>query len=70
MAHDDVAAPAINQPSHGGERLPRPLKRWRLFVAGKGRASLVMQSPDSENDPARPVRRARRPTPDGLDSDS
>jgi hypothetical protein len=47
MANDDVAAAAINQPGHG-ERLPRPLKRWRLFVADKGRARLLMQSPRGE----------------------
>lgn len=47
MAHEDAAAAAIKQPSHGDERRPRPLKRWRLFVAGKGGTRLVMQSPRS-----------------------
>jgi hypothetical protein len=55
MAHKDAAAAAINQPGQSSERLPRPLKRWRLFVAGKGRASLVVQSPRSEREPAQPA---------------
>ena len=63
MAHDDAAAAAINQPGHAGERLPRPLKRWRLFVADKGRARLLMQSPRGETQPARPARE-----PDGRGS--
>jgi hypothetical protein len=67
MAHDDVAAAAINQPSHG-EHLPRPLKRWRLFVADKGRASLLMQAPRGETESDAPGRRSSSPEPDGHDS--
>jgi hypothetical protein len=48
MAHEDAAPAAINQPGQSNERRPRPLKRWRLFVAGKGRSSFVAQSPDTE----------------------
>ena len=55
MAHEDAAATAINKPGQNSERLPRPLKRWRLFVAGKGRPSLVVQSPRGEREPDRPA---------------
>jgi hypothetical protein len=67
MAHDDVAAAAINQPSHG-EQLPRPLKRWRLFVADKGRARLLMQSPRGRTESNAPARRLSSSEPDGHDS--
>ncbi len=67
MAHDDVAAAAIKQPSHG-EHLPRPLKRWRLFVADKGRARLLMQSPRGDTESDAPVRRSSSSEPDGDDS--
>jgi hypothetical protein len=67
MAHDDVAAAAINQPSHG-EHVPRPLKRWRLFVADKGRARLLMQSPRGKTESDAPAGRSSRSGPDGHDS--
>ena len=63
MANDDAATATVNQPGHAGERLPRPLKRWRLFVADKRRARLLMQSPRNETQPARPARE-----PDGRSS--
>jgi hypothetical protein len=69
MAHEDAATAAVNQLSRDSERLPRPLKRWRLFVAGKGRTSLVMQSPRSETDAARPAGRSSLAGQDWHDSD-
>lgn len=68
MSHEDVAARAIDEPGRGTERLPRPLKRWRLVVASKGRASLVRQSPRTESDSTRAPRGPGQPEPDASDS--